>query len=277
MSSSNHLLDILWILICAALVMLMQGGFCFLETGLSRSKNSINVAIKNLADFCISAALFWLFGFALMFGASWHGWTGTTGFALSDEAGSWMLAFFLFQMVFCGTATTIISGAVAERVRFVGYLAMAALVSGVVYPIFGHWAWGGAVGGAKGWLAELGFIDFAGSTVVHSLGGWVALAAAWLIGPRLHRFDEGRPAMRGHNLPMAALGLFLLWFGWFGFNGGSTLEVNDQIPLILVNTNLAAAFGGVAALAFSWVWSRRADVPHVMNGAWPGGGDGVLT
>ena len=268
MSSALPQLDIAWMLICAALVMLMQGGFCLLESGLVRAKNSFNVALKNLVDFCASAAVFWLFGFAIMFGASYHGWFGTTMFCPGEDSSPWLLAFFIFQMVFCGTATTIISGAVAERIRFRGYFVIALLVSGVIYPLFGHWAWGGAVDGtAPGWLAQEGFIDFAGSTVVHSVGGWVALAAILVIGPRIGRFDGDRPGIHGHNLTLATFGVLMLWFGWFGFNGGSTLAMNDSVPLIIVNTNLAGAFGGLACLACSWVIHRRPDVGHTMNGA----------
>ncbi len=202
-----------------------------------------------------------------MFGASWHGLMGTSHFALEQIAGPWLLAFFLYQLVFCGTATTIISGAVAERFRFSGYLVVSFVVSAFFYPLFGHWAWGGAAEGAPaGWLAKAGFVDFAGSTVVHSLGGWISLAAVLVVGPRLGRFDADKPAMHGSDLPMATLGVFLLWFGWFGFNGGSTLAVNDTIPLILVNTNLAAATGGAAALALAWCVLGRPDVTLVMNG-----------
>ncbi|MEM9366733.1 MAG: ammonium transporter [Planctomycetota bacterium] len=254
-------------LVSAAMVMLMQGGFCFLESGLARAKNSINVAIKNLVDFCIAAASFWCVGFGLMFGSTHMGLVGTDGFFLDDQAGPWLLAFFLFQMVFCGTATTIISGAVAERMRFRAYILVSFIVSAFFYPVFGHWAWSGAtIGQATGWLNGQGFIDFAGSTVVHSVGGWVALAAVIVIGPRMGRFEEGSKPIQGHNLSMAALGVLLLWFGWFGFNGGSTLGIDDAIPLILVNTNLAAAFGGLSALLLGWLKERRPNVQQTMNG-----------
>ncbi len=267
MPHDPQLLNITWMLLCAALVMLMQGGFCFLESGMSRAKNSINVAIKNLVDFCVASAVFWIFGFGLMFGATKDGWIGTDLFFFDETASPWMLAFFLFQMVFCGTATTIISGAVAERMRFRAYLVVSFFVSGLIYPIFGHWAWNGALNGqATGWLNSRGFIDFAGSTVVHSIGGWVALAAVLVIGPRIGRFDPTAPKIQGHNLPMATLGVFLLWFGWFGFNGGSTLAITDSIPLILVNTNIAAAFGAIAALVLAWAIERKPDVGHVLNG-----------
>ncbi len=264
-------IDLIWVLISSALVMLMQAGFCCLESGLARAKNSINVAIKNLFDFCISSLTFWLVGYALMFGASWHGVCGTSCFGLDAGSDARTWGFFFFQCVFCGTTTTIISGAVAERMRFSGYVLVSLLVSSLFYPLFGHWAWAGAnLGQPAGWLGRSGFIDFAGSTVVHSVGGWISLAAVLVIGPRLGRFTPGRPPMHGHSLPLSTLGVFLLWFGWFGFNGGSTLAMNDQVPSILVNTNLAAASGGVSALLLSWGVLRRPDVGVVINGVLAG-------
>ena len=271
MNPSHELPDIAWVLMCAALVMTMQGGFCFLESGLARAKNSTNVAIKNLIDFCVAAVTYWGFGFALMFGASHWGLIGNSYFGIGEDAGPWMLSFFVFQLVFCGTATTIISGAVAERIRFRSYLIISFLVSGFVYPIFGHWVWNGAdVGGHSGWLGNRGFIDFAGSTAVHSLGGWVSLAAVLIIGPRLGRFGKNAKPIHGHDLPSATFGVLFLWFGWFGFNGGSTLAVNHQIPIVLLNTNLAAAAGGLAALLLTWWIERRPAVEHVINGVLAG-------
>ena len=263
-----------WLLICTALVFMMQAGFCCLESGLSRSKNSINVAVKNVVDFCIAGALFWLFGYALMFGDSLYGWIGTSDFVFSDATEShWPTAVFLFQLVFCGAAMTIASGAVAERMRFRFYLILAAVISGLIYPIFGHWAWGGlTTGESTGWLSQLGFIDFAGSTVVHSVGAWAALAAVLLLGPRIGRFEKGKPphAFRGSNLPMVALGVFLLWIGWFGFNGGSTLAMNGQVPAIIFNTVLAAIFGGLGALVWQLVRSRHVAVESILNGVLAG-------
>ena len=269
---SKALLDMIWILLCAGLVLLMQAGFCCLESGLVRAKNSVNVAIKNLADFCVSSCVFWIFGFAIMFGASYQGVMGTSHFFFNAVTQPWLIAFFLFQLVFCGTAITIISGAVAERMRFSGYLIVAVIVSGFIYPVIGHWVWGGAESGAAtGWLARQGFIDFAGSTVVHATGGWVSLAAVLIIGPRIGRFNCENPArIHGHNLPMATLGVFLLWFGWIGFNGGSTLGVTDKIPLILVNTILAGSFGGALSIVLSRAVLGRFDVGHVMNGSLAG-------
>ncbi len=257
-------IDLLWILVSSCLVFLMQAGFCCLECGLVRSKNSINVAIKNVLDFCVSSLLYWAVGYGLMFGISHAGLWGTSDF-LPDKGHSgsfWVV--FLFQLMFCGTATTIVSGAVAERVRFSAYLVCCVIVSGLVYPLFGHWTWG------NGWLKELGFIDFAGSTVVHSVGGWAALAAIVTLGPRLGRFDQQRDPIHGHNLVLAALGVFLLWFGWYGFNGGSTLALTDQVPLIAINTTLAAVAGGVASLIGSWCREHRPDVVAALNGVLAG-------
>ncbi len=252
--------DILWVMCCSALVMLMQAGFCCLETGLVRSKNSINVAIKNLCDFCAASVIFWALGFAVMFGASKAGLIGTSNFFFDGMNQPHLLVFFLFQMMFCGTATTIISGAVAERMRFSGYLVVAVIVSGLIYPVFGHWAWAvGEGGGPAGWLGVRGFVDFAGSTVVHSTGGWVALAAAMVVGPRIGRFESKQP-IRGHNLPIATLGVLLMWFGWFGFNGGSMLKISGAVPLILINTCLSASVGGLTGLALSSLTKGRALV-----------------
>ena len=264
-------LDVAWLILCAALVMLMQAGFCCLESGLVRSKNSINVAFKNFVDFLLSSAIFWVFGFALMFGASQAGFIGTVGFFFGGEGTPWLLAFFVFQMMFCGTATTIISGAVAERMRFSGYLIVATIVAGLIYPFVGHWVWGGAESGtASGWLGAMGFIDFAGTTVVHSVGGWVSLAAIIIIGPRLGRFDQTNATIHGHDLPLVTLGVFLLWFGWFGFNGGSTFGLTDAVPAILINTIVSGAFGGLSALALSWRLLGRPDVGIIMNGSLAG-------
>ncbi|NWH08454.1 MAG: ammonium transporter [Alphaproteobacteria bacterium] len=251
----------------------MQGGFLCLETGFVRAKNGINVAVKNVLDFCIAALLFWAIGFGLMFGDSWGGFVGVSAFFFDPGAGTSVLrgdvliAFFFFQMAFCGTATTIVLGAVAERMSFRGYVLVSALLSGLIYPVFGHWAWGGAeVASPSGWLAKLGFIDFAGSTVVHSMGAWVSLAAIIILGPRIGRYGEKEHRIEGHNIPYAGLGVMLLWFGWFGFNGGSTLAFNDKVAMIIVHTTLAGAAGGVGGLVLSWSFYRRSDVPAILNG-----------
>jgi len=247
--------------------MMMQAGFCLLECGTSRAKNSINVAAKNLVDFCIAALAFWLFGFGLMFGDSYLGVWGTSYFYLEHLESSKLLTFFLFQLVFCGTATTIISGAVAERIHLRAYLLISVLVSGLIYPVFGHWAWGGILEGtSSGWLARMGFVDFAGSTVVHSVGAWVALAAILVIGPRIGRFGRHGRLIPGHNLPLMVVGTLLLWFGWLGFNGGSTLAFNHRVPQILVNTVLAAAAGGITAIGCTRAFSNRLDVTQLSNG-----------
>ena len=262
-------IDIVWVLIAAALVFMMQAGFCCLESGSVRSKNSINVAAKNFADFCISAGVFWFVGFGLMFGASHNGLIGTENFlfSLTDPKSA---TFFVFQLMFCGTATTIVSGAIAERARYTGYLLISLVVALLIYPIFGHWAWGGAFGGDSGWLAALGFVDFAGGTVVHSVAGWVSLAAVIIIGPRTGRFDGSGAPFRSHSLPLAALGVFIIWVGWIGFNGGSTLAATDKVPHIILNTVIAGAFGGLGAMLLGPITMKRLDVPTMLNGALAG-------
>ncbi len=254
-------------LTCTALILLMQAGFTCLETGLVRAKNSINVAIKNVVDFCIASIIFWTLGYGLMFGDSAMGWFGTSQFLFDGGDSTKMWTFFLFQLTFCGTATTIISGAVAERMRFSGYLLVSLLISSVIYPIMGHWVWrGNAESLTSGWLNHLGFLDFAGATVVHSTAGWVALAAILVIGPRLGRFESGATTIHGHNIPLSALGLFLIFVGWMGFNGGSVMQATHSIPLVLVNTVLASAAGGLAALGYAWWLFGRPDVGSVING-----------
>ena len=216
-------IDLLWIYLCSGLVFIMQAGFLCLESGLTRRKNSINVAIKNLADFCLTTVVFWIVGFGLMFGASHKGWFGGSGFALDFVTqDSFLAAFFLFQVMFCGAAVTIMSGAIAERMRFSSYLIATLLVSALIYPVFGHWAWGGLDSGqAFGWLNGMGFVDFAGSTVVHSVGGWTSLAVLLIIGPRIGRFAADGTPRRIHpsNLSLATLGAVFLFIGWLGFNG----------------------------------------------------------
>ncbi|NEO84604.1 MAG: ammonium transporter [Spirulina sp. SIO3F2] len=256
------MLDILWLLLCTSLVFLMQAGFMCLESGLTRSKNSINVAVKNIADFGLSVALFWALGYGVMFGSSWLGWLGTSSFMPNrDDPQTAIL--FLFQAMFCGTATTIISGALAERLKFTVYLAIAAWVSGLIYPLFGHWAWN-----EGGWLAQLGFHDFAGSTVVHGVGAWVSLAALPIVGARRDRFSmEHINPIQGSNLPFSVLGCLLLWFGWIGFNGGSTLALNDQVPGIVLNTMMAGVAGMITAALWSWVQQRHVEVGFLINGS----------
>lgn len=265
--------DILWVLFAAALVFLMQAGFLCLETGLTRSKNNINVAIKNLADFAVSTLLFWLAGFALMFGATANGWIGLDLFALELGSDLWTATFFIFQAMFCGTALTIISGGIAERVRFGGYMIVVVVVTLFIYPVFGHWVWHGLNDGqATGWLAQLGYVDFAGSSVVHSVGGWVTLAMLLIIGPRYGRFPQNAPPQKipGSSMPLAGLGVMLLFIGWLGFNGGSTLAFNDQVGRIISNTLIAGSSGLTCGLLLGWLVYRRIGVGLAFNGVLAG-------
>ncbi|NMM44101.1 ammonium transporter [Rhodospirillaceae bacterium KN72] len=259
--------DVTWVLLASFLVALMQAGFTCVEAGMVRLKNSINVAIKNLIDFCLSSALFTLIGYSIMFGDSTNGWIGPFAIADLDQADPETTTFFIFELMFCGTAATIISGAVSERMRFSGYIVVTLLAAGLIYPVVGHWIWNGLdVGQATGWLGEMGFLDFAGSTVVHSVGGWIALAAIIVIGPRIGRFGPGGRQIEGHNLPIAVLGVFLLWFGFFGFNGGSTLVLDSRVPHIVVNTSIAGAMGGIGAMAMSWKLTGFPEVDRIISG-----------
>ncbi len=266
--------DYIWTLIAAAMVFFMQAGFALVECGFTRAKNAINIMMKNLMDFSIGSLAFWAVGFGLMFGISRSGWFGTSGFFLSDfkpGGDPWVLAFWMFQAVFCATAATIVSGAMAERTKFTGYLLYSIILSALIYPVFGSWAWGSLHNGS-GWLEGLGFIDFAGSTVVHSVGGWAALAGAIVLGPRLGKYtkDGKIKPIPGHNIPLAALGVFILWLGWFGFNPGSTTAANTDIALIFVNTNLAAATGAVFAMITSWIMFGKPEISMSLNGALAG-------
>jgi len=260
-------LDIVWILVSTILVFVMQAGFLCLESGLVRSKNSINVAAKNISDFIVSSSLYWLFGFGLMFGDSQWGLFGWSDFAFAEPADTKLIAIFLFQMMFCGTAATLVAGAVAERMSFMGYMIVTVTIALFIYPLVGHWAWAGIIKGESiGWLEKIGFIDFAGSTVVHSVGGWVALAAVLVIGPRIGRFTGSGGVIPGSSIPIAILGCLLIWLGWFGFNGGSTLAWDDSIPLILLNTCLAAFAGGMVAALLKLRFEGYIDVAQIING-----------
>jgi ammonium transporter, Amt family len=267
-------LDFVWTLIAAFLVFFMQAGFAMVESGFTRAKNAVNIMMKNLMDFSVGSIAFFAVGFGLMFGASPSGWIGTDGFFLSGfarDGDKWLYAFWLFQAVFAATAATIVSGAMAERTKFSSYLLYSAVITGLIYPVFGAWAWGGLHHGG-GWLEKLGFIDFAGSTVVHSVGGWAALWGTVMLGPRRGRYaPDGKVlAIPGHNIPMAALGVFILWFGWFGFNPGSTTAGGPDIARIAVNTNLSAAAGAIASLAASWLIFRKPDGAMSLNGVLAG-------
>jgi Amt family ammonium transporter len=265
--------DFVWTLVAAFLVFFMQAGFAMVEAGFTRAKNAVNIIMKNLMDMSMGALAFWAVGFGIMFGVSKTGWFGTTGFFLSDfarDGDPWTLAFWMFQVVFCATAATIVSGAMAERTKFVAYLFYSAVISGLIYPVFGSWAWGSLYKGS-GWLEGLGFIDFAGSTVVHSVGGWAALAGAIVLGPRIGKYVDGKArAIPGHNITLGALGVFILWFGWYGFNPGSTTAANTDIAMIAVNTTLAAAAGAVGAMFMSWIMFKKPDATMTLNGVLAG-------
>lgn len=259
--------DMVWLIAAGALVFFMQAGFALLESGMSRAKNAINVIMKNYCDMCFGAVAFWAVGFGLMFGANASGWIGASHFLPHGlpEAEYGML---FFQMMFAATAATIVSGAIAERTRFVGYIAGSIVITGLIYPVFGAWVWGSLYGG-EGWLKSLGFIDFAGSTVVHSVGGWAALAAILVVGPRLGRFGsngQARPVL-GHNLTSVALGGFILWLGWFGFNGGSTAAATVGIGKIVLNTHLAGAAGAIGALTILQVARQPVLMTAAVNGS----------
>ena len=270
-------INIVWTCIAAFLVFFMQAGFAMVETGFTRAKNAVNIIMKNLMDFSVGSIAFFLVGFGLMFGKS-NGLFGTTLFGLSGvEPGSdWNWTFLIFQTVFAATAATIVSGAMAERTKFSGYLVYSVFITLLIYPIFGSWAWGGLLDGG-GWLENgpfglPAFLDFAGSTVVHSIGGWLALAGAIVLGPRIGKYGpDGKPkAILGHNIPMAALGVFILWFGWFGFNPGSTTTGDGSIGYIAVTTNLSAAAGAIVALIVSWIVLKKPDASMALNGALAG-------
>ncbi|MDY7000618.1 MAG: ammonium transporter, partial [Thermodesulfobacteriota bacterium] len=269
--------NILWTLVAAILVMFMQPGFALVECGFTRAKNAGNILMKNFLDYSAGSIAFFLFGFALMFGNSAGGFIGGSGFALggingTTPDGQWTLVFWFFQSVFAATAATIVSGGIAERTKFSAYIILSIIVTGLIYPVSGHWCWGGLWGEAGGWLENMGFADFAGSTVVHSVGGWVALAGAMVVGPRLGKYsaDGKARAIPGHNIPLAALGVFILWFGWFGFNPGSTTTADGTIGYIAVNTTLAACAGVLGAMLTAWVRFGKPDPTMSMNGALAG-------
>ena len=262
--------DIFFLITCSFLVMFMQAGFLMLESGLVRAKNSINVAAKNLLDLILVFLVFWLVGFGLMFGDSLEGVAGSSLFMV-DKHEVPLAAFFILQAMFCATATTIISGAISERAKLSAYALMVLLVTVLIYPLFGHWAWGGLYQGEKvGLLEQIGFIDFAGASVVHVLGGSVALAAVMIIGPRRGRFDTDQRAFKGQNLVMTTAGVIFLWVGWFGFNGGSNLMLNDDVIGIMLNTAVGGAAGGAAAIVYSHWRKKVIDVPLVANGTLAG-------
>jgi len=266
--TADTAVNYVWILICAFLVMFMQPGFAVLEAGFCRVKNVTNLLTKNLMDFVIGSIAFFLVGYALMMGGDWHGLFGTTGwFMLGDyyDVDTYLNMFWM--LVFCATAATIVAGAVAERLKFKAYLIYSIVVSVIIYPIYGHWIWGG------GWLSQLPFgmgaLDFAGSGAVHAVGGLVGFAGALVLGPRFGKYNkDGKPrAIPGHSMALAVLGVFILWFGWFGFNPGSTYDAHHlRISVIAVNTNLAAAAGGLIALLIARWKTKKWDTGMLING-----------
>ncbi len=268
-------INIVWTCIAAFLVFFMQPGFAMVECGFTRAKNAVNILMKNLMDFSVGTIVFFFVGFGLMFGVS-NGVFGTSLFGLgSVEPGAdWSWTFLIFQTVFAATAATIVSGAMAERTKFISYLFYSVFITLIIYPIFGKWAWGSLLLGdaGAGWLENLGFLDFAGSSVVHSVGGWLGLAGAIMLGPRLGKYDpNGKPkAITGHNIPLAALGVFILWFGWFGFNSGSTTTGEGSIGYIAVTTNIAAAAAAISAMFTAWVIMKKPDASMALNGALAG-------
>ncbi len=258
--------DVIWTCIAAFLVFIMQAGFAMLEAGLTRAKNAVNIMMKNIMDFCIGTIAFLLVGFHIMFAGPDESlfMLGNTG------ATQWGFAFWLFQCVFAATTATIVSGGVAERTKFTGYLAYSIVICAFIYPVYGSWAWGSLLDGS-GWLEGVlgvGFYDFAGSTVVHSIGGWLALAGAIVIGPRAGKFAaDGTPkAIPGHSLPFAVIGGFILWLGWFGFNPGSTTTFDGNMARIAVMTNIAGAAGGIGAVTAIWLYMKKPDVGMTVNG-----------
>ena len=265
-------LDTFWLLMCSVLVFLMQAGFMCLESGLTRRKSSINVALKNLADFGIAVVTFWAFGFGLMYGASYSGLVGTKYFLFFTNVAGYQ-TYFVFQAMFVATAATIISGAVAERLKFFSYVIITFITSGIIYPLVGHWIWAFDFSNPDrkfGWLGKLGFIDFAGASVVHSVGGWVALSILLIVGPRTGRFRKddakGNKTFQGSNTPMAALGALILWFGWFGFNGGANLAMDLRIPLILINTFMAASAGLISSSIMGIIVMKKPEPMFMITG-----------
>lgn len=278
-------MDTMWVLVTAFLVFWMQAGFALVETGLTRAKNTVNICMKNLLDFCFASIGFWAIGFAIMFGTG-NKWFGTSGWFLQGDADttfaalSWtsvsLDAKFIFQLVFAGTAATIVSGAMAERTRFTSYMMYSLAITVFIYPVAGHWIWGGGLLSAGNMFGEgKGMFDFAGSTVVHSVGGWLALTGAIVLGPRMGKYGPGGKvnAIPGHNFPLMILGVFILWLGWFGFNPGSTMMATGcgaAIAHIAVTTNFAAATGTVGALLTSKLWFGKWDASMAGNGCLAG-------
>ena len=266
-------LNYIWTILGVCLVFFMQAGFAMVEVGFTRAKNALNIIIKNVMDVSAGGLAFFFIGFGIMFGTSASGWIGTDGFMLmsiGDYSVEWSYTFFFFQAVFAATAATIVSGAVAERTAFNAYLIFSIAITAFIYLVFGSWAWGSLFNGSC-WLEDIGFIDFEGSTVVHSVGGWAALAGAMVVGPRVGKYINGKPqAIKGHSLPTAALGVFILWLGWSGFNAGSTTTGDTSVALIALNTFLAAGAGAFAAMVITWATTGKPDDLVTLNGVLAG-------
>lgn len=263
----SNLIDVLFILFASVLVFFMQAGFAMLELGFTRAKNSVNIVMKNIMDFAIGSLVFFAIGFAFMFGTDAGGIIGLSGFFNPETAAQSHTVlppylFILFQIMFCATSATIVSGAMAGRTKFISYIVCSALMSMIIYPIVGHWIWGG------GWLSNMGFHDLAGSCVVHMVGGICAFVGAWQLGPRIGKYTKkGKPvAILGHNIPIAALGTFILWFGWFGFNCGSALTLTDNVAVIALNNVMSSSSAAVAVMIFTWIIYKKPDASMVFNG-----------
>ncbi len=256
--------DMVWVMIAAFLVFFMHAGFAMVETGFTRSKNALNILMKNFMTLSIASVLYFIVGYGFMFGTSGGGIIGIDGFFLSGQEDQ--IGFFVFQAVFAATCATIISGAVAERMKLVSYLLLTVVMTGLIYPVVGHWVWGG------GWLSELGFVDFAGSTVVHLTGALGAVVTVMLLGPRIGKYSgKTVNVIQGHNIPMGALGVFILWFGWFGFNGGSTLAADPSlVPKVIATTLLSASTAVIGSGLYSYFKYNRIDASLTLNGALAG-------
>ena len=260
----NGDMGMLWMLLSGILVFFMQAGFTLVESGMTRSKNAVNIAMKNLLDICVGSLSFWLVGYSLMYGDTSNGWFFWSGLFQGEGAD------LFFQTMFAATAATIVSGAIAGRTKYTTYIIFSIVMTAIIYPISGGWQWQGS-----GWLTNLGFIDFAGSSIVHSVGGWAALVAAFMVGPRIGKYVDGKVLpIPGHNQVLATLGVFILWLGWFGFNGGSQLAWGGADAIgasnVVLITNLAAAAGGLGALVTTWIWYGKPNLAQTLNGALAG-------
>ncbi|MGN0240822.1 MAG: ammonium transporter, partial [Candidatus Weimeria sp.] len=271
MENTTYLFDSMWVLVASVFVFFMQAGFACMESGFARPKNACNIWLKNLMDFCVGGIVYYFIGFGLMYGDDWHGLIGINGFfnPFNPDMQVWKLhdnlspqIFLLYQLMFCATTATIISGSVAERFKFNSYLIISTCMTGFVYPVIGHWIWGG------GWLQQLGFTDFAGSGAVHTVGACAAFMGALMVGPRIGKYINGKSqAIPGHSIPMGILGAFILWLGWYGFNPGSELALDDVTFYTTITTTVAACAGALSGLFVSWARYKKPDPTLAANGA----------